>query len=123
VAKANEERSRRRAEQGTEARVPVFEAVALCEFSRAHPEVLARYREDLAQVERRDQRAEVDPVDEGTIAEALMAALRAIPPGNEHASEYHNLIIGAVEFLFFPRLIYRSIHGRSMKFTAKEGFL
>jgi hypothetical protein len=27
-------------------------------------------------------------------------------PGNEHASEYHNLIIGAVEFLFFPQLIY-----------------
>lgn len=35
-----------------------------------------------------------------------MAALPAIPPGNEHASEYHNLIIGAVEFLFFPQLIY-----------------
>jgi hypothetical protein len=78
----------------------------LYEFSRTHPEVLARYREDLAQVERRDLRAEVDPVDEGTIAEALMAALPAIPPGNEHASEYHNLIIGAVEFLFFPQLIY-----------------
>jgi hypothetical protein len=35
-----------------------------------------------------------------------MAALPAIPLGNEHASEYHNLIIGAVEFPFFPELIY-----------------
>lgn len=86
----------------------------LYEFSRAHPEVLARYREDLAQIERRDRRAEVDPVDETTIAAALMAALPAIPSGNEHASTYHNLIIGVVEFLFFPQLIYprkeQSIH-------------
>ena len=51
----------------------------LYEFSRALPEVLVRYREDLAQVERRDKRAEVDPVDEGKIAEALMAVLPAIP--------------------------------------------
>jgi hypothetical protein len=68
--------------------------------------VLARYREDLAQIERRDVRAEVDPVDEATIAAALMTALPAISAGNEHASSYHNLIIGAVEFLFFPQLIY-----------------
>jgi hypothetical protein len=78
----------------------------LYEFSRAHPEVLARYRDDLAQIERRDRRAEVDPVDETTIAAALAAALVAIPPGNDSASSYHNLIIGAVEFLFFPQLIY-----------------
>ena len=74
----------------------------LFEFSRAHPEVLSRYREDLAQIERRDRRADVDPADEATIA----AALPTIPVGNDHAMEYHNLMIGAVEFLFFPRLIY-----------------
>lgn len=78
----------------------------LYEFSRAHPEVLARYRDDLAQIERRDRRAEVDPVDETTIAAALSAALPTIVPGNDSASSYHNLIIGAVEFLFFPQLIY-----------------
>jgi hypothetical protein len=83
-----------------------FSKQFLYDFSRAHPEVLARYREDLAQIERRDRRAEVDPVDEATIAAALIAALPAIPPGNEYASDYHNLIIGAVEFLFFPQLIY-----------------
>lgn len=78
----------------------------LFEFSREHPEVLARYREDLAQIERRDSRADVDPADEPTIAAALAAALPTIPPGNDNASAYHNLMIGAVEFLFFPRLIY-----------------
>jgi hypothetical protein len=78
----------------------------LFRFSEAHPEVLARYREDLAQLERRDPRADVDTADEPTIAGALSTALAAIPVGNDHASEYHNLMIGAVEFLFFPRLIY-----------------
>ncbi len=83
-----------------------FSKQFLYEFSRAHPEVLRHYREDLAQIERRDRRSEVDPVDETTIAAALGAALPTIPPGNDHASMYHNLIIGAVEFLFFPQLIY-----------------
>ena len=78
----------------------------LYEFSRAHPDVLARYRDDLAQIERRDRRAEVDPVDESTIAAALIAALPTITPGNDDASNYHNFIIGAIEFLFFPQLIY-----------------
>jgi hypothetical protein len=78
----------------------------LYQFSRAHPDVLARYREDLAQLERRDRRAEVDPVDETAIAAALSAALPAMPVGNEDASEYHKFMIGVVEFLFFPRLIY-----------------
>ena len=83
-----------------------FSKKFLYEFSRQHPEVLARYRDDLAQIERRDRRAEVDPVDETTIAAALIATLPAITSGNDHASTYHNLIIGAVEFLFFPQLIY-----------------
>jgi hypothetical protein len=83
-----------------------FSKQFLYEFSRVHPEVLVRYRDDLAQVERRDRRAEVDPVDETTIAAALATALVAIPPGNDHASSYHTFIVGAVEFLFFPQLIY-----------------
>ncbi len=78
----------------------------LFRFSREHPEVLARYREDLAQIERRDRRADIDPADEPTIAAALATALPAIARGNDHASEYHSLMIGVVEFLFFPRLIY-----------------
>ena len=68
----------------------------LYQFSRAHPDVLARYREDLAQLERRDRRAEVDPVDETAIAAALSAALPAIPVGNEDASEYHKFMIGVI---------------------------
>lgn len=47
-----------------------FSKEFLYEFSRTHPEVLTRYREDLAQLERRDRRAEIDPVDETTIATA-----------------------------------------------------
>ena len=38
--------------------------------------------------------------------DALAARLRAIPPGNEHASAFHYLMIGALEFIFFPHLVY-----------------
>lgn len=86
----------------------------LYRFSREHPHVLEEYRESLERLERIDQKSEVDPEDEAAIAAALVRALESIPPGNARASEYHNLMVGVVEFLFFPNLLYprkeREIH-------------
>jgi hypothetical protein len=82
-----------------------FSKEFLFEFSREHPEVLDRYREDIARLERRDQVGAVyDAEDDRTTAETLTAALRAIARGDDEASVYHSLMIGAVEFLFFPQL-------------------
>jgi hypothetical protein len=79
----------------------------LFEFSREHPEVLTRYREDLARQEQTDRRSDIDPVEEDSvIAEALIVALRQIPGGGDSASTYHKLMTGIVEFLFYPHLIY-----------------
>lgn len=78
----------------------------LYEFSRAHPEVLAKYRQDLARLERQDRRSELDVADESFVADALTTALRSIPTGTDTATEYHRLMIGILEFLFFPRLTY-----------------
>jgi hypothetical protein len=76
----------------------------LFEFSREHPEVLEAYRHHLAQLEQRGLQSQVAEEDECVIAAALRAALSSIAPGGASASDYHRLMIGVVEFLFFPVL-------------------
>jgi hypothetical protein len=78
----------------------------LYRFSREHPEVLREYRDTLARMERSDRASEVDDADEREIARALQASLQAISAGSDSASEYHRFMVGAVEFVFFPKLLY-----------------
>ena len=77
----------------------------LFQFSKDHPKVLAKYREHLVQLEKRGPRGIVEEEDEPGLAGALSAALAAIPAGNAHASDYHKLMIGILEFIFFPILV------------------
>src|SRR5690348_3142063 len=77
----------------------------LYQFSKNHPEVLSTYREDLARLERSGSPNGVELEDESAIAAALSAVLDSIPPGSETAGHYHSLLVGIVEFLFFPNLI------------------
>jgi len=76
----------------------------LYEFSRAHPEVLERYRDHLTNWERRGG-SEIRDEDEPVIANALIEVLKSISKGNKQASEYHAVMIGVLEFLFFPQLL------------------
>lgn len=76
----------------------------LYEFSREHPEVLEHYRKDLARMEREGAGSVVDLQNENVIAEALITTLRAISAGSADYHRYHRLMIGVVEFLFFPSL-------------------
>lgn len=86
----------------------------LYDFSRRHPEVLREYRESLAQAERQGTSSDVDGPDDPVIAQALTNALRAIAAGDIGATEYHKLMIGVTEFVFFPNLMHpkkeREIH-------------
>ena len=77
----------------------------LFEFSRQHPEVLAEYKEHLADLERRGVATEVETADEVGLAAALRAALGAVQPGSDQATTYHRLMIGILEFVFFPLLV------------------
>ncbi len=78
----------------------------LYRFTKAHPQVLELYKK----AERRERTALDKAIDEevDTVAlcDAMASALRAIPPGTATASDFHNLMIGAIEFLFYPNLMY-----------------
>jgi hypothetical protein len=86
----------------------------LFDFSRKHPEVLQRYRRELAELERSGASRDLNEGDESIIAGSLAAVLPNIDPGDEGATQYHRLMIGIVEFIFYPSLEHprkeREIH-------------
>jgi len=75
-------------------------------FSQKNPSVLTGYRQRLQQLEAKAPNETLTRDDEILLASALAAALRAIPSGNDNASAYHKLMIGAVEFIFYPNLVH-----------------
>lgn len=82
----------------------------LARFSEANPEVLARYKDLYTSVEGAKgtlgNRDFDEGFDEATFAQALVDRLQAIPPGNDTAAAFHALIVGTLEFIFWPNLIY-----------------
>lgn len=79
-------------------------------FSEEHPDVLEGYKHFYSEIEGargplRHQDFD-DEFDEAVFARALAAALPNIPPGNAAADRYHTFIMGALEFIFWPNLIY-----------------
>jgi hypothetical protein len=78
----------------------------LFEFSKNNPEVLRRYREDLERIERNTDHGSVGTEDETIIAEALLQVLRNIEFGPDNATAYHRLMVGVVEFVFYPKLMH-----------------
>jgi hypothetical protein len=77
----------------------------LFEFSRQHPAVLRTYRDHLRRMEKEGLSGVVADPDEALIATALIDTLRSVPAGGATAADYHRLMIGAVELVFFPQLL------------------
>lgn len=75
-------------------------------FSKEHPDVLQHYRAELEELAQSGDVIQVGSEDERLIATSLIDSLVAISAGNESATDYHHLMIGVVEFLFFPNLLY-----------------
>jgi hypothetical protein len=79
---------------------------ALYKFTKAHPKVLDLYKR-LERKERKSVNDQIDPeFSLSAFCEALSERLQEIPPGREHADAFHTLMIGAVEFMFYPALMY-----------------
>lgn len=81
----------------------------LAEFSKAHPDVIEKYRETLRLAGSKIPRLSPGSISEPALARHLAAQLVAIPPGAASADDYHKLMTGIVSFLYFPNLIYPHI--------------
>lgn len=80
-------------------------------FSQEHPQVFEDYKDSLPQtidfltndkIEDKQREPAEHDVSE------LIPSLQKIEPGNEQASDYHNLIVGILEAIFYPQL-YRPV--------------
>lgn len=84
----------------------------LREFTKRHPRVLQDFKLETEPKSLSDNT--FGDLDIGLIAAHLMQALNEIPSGNDDATRYHRLIVGILELLFYPDLIYpeleREIH-------------
>jgi len=78
----------------------------LYNFSKNHPEVLAQYRESRDVKIKSTDDASMDASSLAAIASELTTKLDSIKPGNDAATQYHNLSIGLLEYIFYPELIY-----------------
>jgi hypothetical protein len=74
-------------------------------FSANHPEVLEQYKQSLGRSEPPTGNVLDEDFDEAVLAESVINRLRAIPAGNMNATEFHRLMIGTLEFIFYPSLI------------------
>ena len=76
----------------------------LYEFSRDHPEILEaykRYKGDSSPI----MNGEIEEIDERILARGMIQRLGEISKGSEQATTFHHLMIGVLEFLFYPNLI------------------
>jgi hypothetical protein len=82
----------------------------LAAFSENNPEVLRAYKEFYKNLPGAQGVLSEEDLDEEfnetAFAQALIAGLRAIPAGTDAADQYHSFMSGALEFLFWPNLIY-----------------
>lgn len=79
-------------------------------FTREHPDVLEKYKKSISGVLREITNEEIADVsgeglDSTRIIDSLISKLRAMAPGQDNASVYHDLVIGILEVIFYPVLI------------------
>ncbi len=78
----------------------------LLEFTKKHPAVFEGFRKEMAKKVSALENSEFDGnVIVNELIDYLVGKLTAVQKGPESASTYHNLMIGILEFIFYPNLI------------------
>lgn len=77
----------------------------LADFTTKHPKIFEDFRVRAASEISALPNSELERIDVGELVDHLIAKLGATPKGSEHASAYHTLMIGVLEFIFYPDLI------------------
>jgi len=101
-------------------------------FTRRNPKVLNKFKEEISTKLRPLDLHEFENFNTKSFCSFLKKELQSIGLGNDSANEYHNYIIGALDFLFYPNLICprkeTPIHSGRKKIdltfdnAAKDGF-
>jgi len=87
----------------------------LREFTKRHLEVLTDFKQQTKTIPLSDY--EIGDVNLSELINYLIESLQRIPSGSDDATSYHRIIIGILEIIFYPHLIYPTLeceihHGR-----------
>ncbi|MBU1039235.1 hypothetical protein KKC17_03390 [Patescibacteria group bacterium] len=77
----------------------------LIDFTRRHPEVFNNFRTGAASQVFPMNDSELESIDVNQLINHLIARLGTIKSGDATASAYHTLMVGILEFIFYPNLI------------------
>lgn len=83
---------------------PPIDKEYLARFTESHPEVFQDFKNKTVSKIERIQGAVLEDLNANEICNYLISKLRSVPSGTKNASNYHNLIIGILELLFYPNL-------------------
>jgi len=72
-------------------------------FTSEHPQVLQEFKRSTE--ENSLTNVDIENINIELIKQTLISQLRDIPSGTQNATEFHKLIIGIIEMLFYPNLI------------------
>jgi hypothetical protein len=81
----------------------------LADFTEKHPEVFEDFKTKTASMIQSITNQELGEFNLSDIAKHLIEQLKAIPSGNNHARDYHLLVVGILELLFYPHLMHPQI--------------
>lgn len=76
----------------------------LAKFTKQHPEIFKNFKEQTSTKLQPIDGYVTNPLDITSICKYLSDKLSTLSPGSSEASNYHNLIIGILELLFYPNL-------------------
>ena len=87
-----------------------FSKEFVARFSTQHPDVLKKYKKFYAKLEGakgtlRNEDFDIN-FDERAFAQSLADVLAQLPHGPANATKYHSFMMGALEFIFWPNLIF-----------------
>lgn len=103
----------------------------IANFAQKNPRIFNDFNESVKNI-KTEGNINTDGIDKRYVAQFLKEKLNSIGVGNQNASKYHDLIIGILEFLFYPNLANprkeTPIHERRKRIditfenSAEEGF-
>lgn len=79
----------------------------LAEFSARNPDVLRNFRDESIIYSLSNH--EITDININNLIRHLKSELSQIPPGRDNATNYHKLIKGILEVIFYPHLIYPTL--------------
>lgn len=84
-----------------------FSKEFIADFSRRNPDVLNNFREQTKTHSLKNN--EITDININDLCQSLIADLQGLQAGTDNATQFHRLVTGILEIIFYPNLIYPTL--------------